>query len=76
MFGFPKFAAEAARKQRFFVTSTEAKITAQNHLGAFTNYVDKILALFDPLPPSVDIFYLINVDKKWTFSDHLPPLFF
>ena len=33
-------------------------------LGAFTNYVDKILASFDHLPPCVDIFYGINVDKK------------
>ena len=41
--------------------------------GAFTNYVDKILALFDYLPPSVDIFYIMNVDKKWTFSDHYLP---
>ena len=24
--------------------------------GSFTNYVDKILAFFDHLPPSVDIF--------------------
>ena len=25
------------------------------------------------LPPSVDIFYLMNIGKKWTFLDHLPP---
>ena len=41
--------------------------------GSFTNYVDKFLAFFDHLPPSVDIFYLINVDKKSTFLDYLPP---
>ena len=41
--------------------------------GSFTNYVDKILAFFDYLLPSDDIFYLMNVDKKWTFFDHLPP---
>ena len=35
--------------------------------GSFTNYVDKILAFFDHLPTSVDIFYGMNVDKKWTF---------
>ena len=29
---------------------------------------------FDHLPPFVDIFYLMNVDKKSTFLDHLPPL--
>ena len=40
--------------------------------GAFTNYVDKFLAFFDHLPPYVDIFYGMNVDKKWTFLDHLP----
>ena len=34
----------------------------------FTNYVDKIMASFDHLPPCVDIL----VDKKWTFLDHLP----
>ena len=28
---------------------------------------------FDHLPPSVDIFYLINVDKKSTFLDYLTP---
>ena len=33
-------------------------------LGPFTNCVDKFLDLFDHLPPSVDIFYLINIDKK------------
>ena len=32
--------------------------------GAFTNYVDTFLAFFDHLSPSVDIFYLIMVDKK------------
>ena len=36
-------------------------------LGPFTNWVDKFLDLFDHLPPSVDIFYLINVDKKSIF---------
>ena len=28
--------------------------------------------LFDHLPTYVDNFYGINVDKKWTFLDHLP----
>ena len=27
---------------------------------------------FDRLPPCVDIFYDVNVDKKWTFLNHLP----
>ena len=39
--------------------------------GPFKNYVGKILAFFDHLPPCVDIFYVMNVDKKWTFLDHL-----
>ena len=40
--------------------------------GSFTNYVDKMLAFFDHLPPSVDIFYLINADNKSTLLDYLP----
>jgi hypothetical protein len=33
-----------------------------------TNCVDKILGFFfDHLPTCVDIFYGMNVDKKWTF---------
>ena len=28
---------------------------------------------FDHLLPSVDIFYLLNIDKKSTFLDYLPP---
>ena len=43
--------------------------------GRFTNCVDKILAFFDHLPPCIDIFYGMNVDKKWTFLDHLPTLY-
>ena len=42
-------------------------------LGSFPNYVDKILAFLDHLPPSIDIFYYMNVDKKSTFLDYLPP---
>ena len=42
------------------------------HKGAYTNYVDKIMAFFDHLPPSVDIFYGINVDKKSIFSTTYP----
>ena len=30
-------------------------------------YIDKILAFYNHLLPFVDIFYLMNVDKKWTF---------
>ena len=29
------------------------------------------LAFFDHLPPCMDIFFGMNVDKKWTFLDHL-----
>ena len=28
---------------------------------------------FYHLPPSVDIFYLVNIDKKWTFLEPPPP---
>ena len=43
--------------------------------GLFTNYDDKILAFLDHLPPCVDIFYGINVDKKWIFlTSYLPRL--
>ena len=39
--------------------------------GLFTN--NKIFAFFDHLPPCVDIFYGMNVDKKWTFwTTYLP----
>ena len=34
--------------------------------GLFTNYFDRILAFFDHLPPSIDLFYGMNIDKKWT----------
>ena len=30
-----------------------------------------MFGFFDHLPPSVDTFYLINVDKKSTFLDYL-----
>ena len=40
-------------------------------LGFFTNCVDKFLAFFDHLPPSVDILYLIMVDKKAEIFDYL-----
>ena len=43
--------------------------------GAFTNYVDKFLAFFDHLPPYVDIFYPIFLDKKYIhFWTTYPPL--
>ena len=41
--------------------------------GAFTNYVDKFLDFFDQLPPCVDIFYLISVDKNKHFWTTYPP---
>ena len=48
---------------------------ASSPRGSFINYVDNILAFFDHLPPCVDIFYGMNVDKKWTFYGHLPTYF-
>ena len=44
--------------------------------GSFTNYVDTILAFFDHLTHFVDIFYLMNIDKKSMFVDYLPPISF
>ena len=39
---------------------------------SLATYVEKIWAFFHHLPPYVDIFYLVRVDKKSTFSDYLP----
>ena len=50
-----------------FIKQTEVFKNIRNFFrlrGAFFNYVDKIFAFFDHLPPYVDIFYLVNVDKK------------
>ena len=46
------------------------------YMGSITNYVDTIMAFLTTyLPPFVDIFYGMNVDKKWTFlTTYLPPL--
>ena len=44
-------------------------------LGPFTNYVDKIFGFFDHLPPCVDIFYGINIEKSGHFwTTYLPGL--
>ena len=55
----------------FFMSRNSSRTTVQWPKGAFTNYVDKFMTFFDHLPPYVDIFYGINVDKKRTFLDHL-----
>ena len=55
-----------------YVLSKAMLILLVSTSGSFTNYVDNILAFFDHLPPCVDIFYGMNVDKKWTFLDHVP----
>ena len=44
--------------------------------GAFTNFVDKFFSFFDHLPPYVDIFYLINVDKNSTCPPFLVNIVF
>ena len=44
----------------------------QIRLGAIHKLRWQDFSFFDHLPPCVDIFYGINVDKKWTFLDHLP----
>ena len=51
--------------------STYLKLFSQ---GSFTNYVDKFLAFFDHIPPSVYIFYLMNVDKNQHFLTTYPLL--
>ena len=43
-------------------------------IGPFTNYVVQILAFLDHLPHSVDIFYLMNVDKKSDIFELPTPL--
>ena len=55
--------------QQSFSEFTARYVLVKLSRGPFTNYVDKILAFFDHLPPSVDIFYRMNVDKKGTFLD-------
>ena len=58
-----------------FVASEDLKRSEimQKALLCLLGGLHKILAFFDRLPLSVDIFYVMNVDKKWTFLDHLPP---
>ena len=71
---FSRFLSHSNNLVRYSVNGTLDNINSQCwqcFKGVFTNYVDKILAFFDHLPPSVYIFYLMNVDKKWTFLDHL-----
>ena len=43
-------------------------------LGVLHKQCWQDVGLFYHLPPCVDIFYDMNVDKKWTFLDHLPNL--
>ena len=45
--------------------------TREDKNQTFRN-IGKILVFFDHLPPCVDIFYGMNVAKKWTFKDDLP----
>ena len=54
------------------ISDTENKMQKYIKFRGRSKHVDKILALFDHLPPSLDIYYLIKVDKKSTFSDYLP----
>ena len=39
--------------------------------GAFTNYVNKILPVFDHVCMCVDKIFTLNVDKNRHFSDHV-----
>ena len=43
-----------------------------NIWGRSQTTLTSLCLFFDPLPPYVDIFYLINVDKNKTFLDYLP----
>ena len=54
----------------FFQSTPVKLLEVKRELLLFTNYLDIILAFFDHLPPCVDIFYGINVDKKLPFLDH------
>ena len=47
-----------------FVTTVHAKLFVQ---GSFNNHVDIISPFFDHPPTSVDIFYVLNVDKFGKF---------
>ena len=49
------------------ITAKVVAMHSPGRKGAFTNYVDKFFAFFDHLSPSVDIFYLIMVDKSRNF---------
>ena len=55
------------------ITAKVVAMHSPGRKGAFTNYVDKFLAFFDHLSPSVDIFYLIMIDKKPKFLTTYPP---
>ena len=46
------------------ITAKVVAMHGPDRKGAFTNYIDKFLAFFHHLFLSVDIFYLIMVDKK------------
>ena len=46
------------------ITGTPAQVGVVHKLGDKTDF-------FDHLPPSIDNFYLTNVDKKLTFLDYL-----
>ena len=53
---------------RFITSSYYFDIT----LGVVHKLRWQDFGFFDHLPPCVDILYGMNVDKKWTFFDHLP----
>ena len=48
-------------------------IKIQLQRGSFKNHVDIILLFFDHPPTSVDIFYVLNLDKKGNFLTTYPP---
>jgi hypothetical protein len=65
------FLGQKAKSNTYVIENYKTVSFHSNSKQAFTNHVEKFLPFFDHLPPSIDIFYFINVDKK----SILPPLF-
>jgi hypothetical protein len=45
------------------MTIWRATAASHNVTGSFTNYVNKMLSVFDHPPTCVDIFYGMNIDR-------------
>ena len=53
----------------------EVCLVKEYNKGGSKTTLTSFLAFLDHLPPYVDIFYLINVQKKSTFLNYLPILY-